>query len=151
MGAWFPQLLDVDDAFAEEHLLPAEYRLYRQMDRRDRHHACFVTKALLIQEPGVSSVLVRAALLHDVGKVRLPYRLWQRIAVHLYSPRNLPSEPPMSGLRGAWQVKLHHAQYGAEMIRSVGGGEAVAQLVARHHRPGADAQAILLKRIDEKT
>jgi putative nucleotidyltransferase with HDIG domain len=151
LGAWFPKLLIVDDTFAEEYLLPVEYRLYRKMDRRDRHHAYFVAKTLLAHEPGASSVLVRAALLHDVGKVRLPFRLWQRIAVHLYTPRRLPSEPPMRGLRGAWQVKLHHAQYGAEMIRLAGGGEAVAELVARHHRPGEDAQAELLKRIDEKT
>lgn len=57
----------------------------------------------------------------------------------------------MSGLRGAWQIKLHHAEYGAEIIRSVGGDEEVAQLVARHHRPGEDTQAELLRRIDEKT
>lgn len=147
--AVWPALAPPDDAFAATHLPPAERRLYLSMDPRDRHHACEVAKALLRRHPDAEGALVRAALLHDVGKAARPYRVLERILVHLLPERSLPEEPRLKGLDGAMQMKLHHQRYGARMIRSAGGSEAVARLVERHHVPGGEAE--LLRRIDDET
>ncbi len=149
LRAVWPSLAPPDDAFARRTLPEAEYRVYERMDRRDRHHACEVAKALLARHPGAPDELVRAALLHDVGKSERRYRVLERVLVHLLPERQVPAEPRLGGLAGALQVKRHHQTYGARMIRSAGGSEAVARLVEAHHVVGGDAE--LLRRIDDET
>lgn len=147
--AFLPGLAKPDDPFARQYLNTPEYILYSTMDVRDRDHACQVAKTLLAGYPQASSELVRAALLHDVGKSGSSYRPWQRIAVHLYTPKNIPVTPRFGGLKGAQQRHLHHGQYGAELIRKQGGDERVAEIVAKHHDPQGDGEARLLQRVDE--
>lgn len=140
-----------DDAFARSRLPSAEYRLYAAMDARDREHAVRVTRTLLTRHPEASDELVRAALLHDVGKADRPYRVWERILVHLWAPSDIAAQPRLEGLRGAWQVRLHHAEYGAERVRRAGGSERVASLIARHHAEDAGPEAAKLRAADELT
>lgn len=148
--ALFPVLARPDDAFAMGMLTGAEYRLYRRLDRRDRAHACAVARLLLTLYPDASPELRRAALLHDIGKVNVRYNPWLRILVALYTPERVASEPRFSGLRGAWQLKRHHDRYGAALIVSAGGDARVAEIVARHHRPGDDAEALRLREADAR-
>jgi putative nucleotidyltransferase with HDIG domain len=145
--AFVPRLARPDDAYAQRLLPPCEYALYARMDARDRLHACKVAKALQA-EGEVSEVLLRAALLHDVGKSVHPYRAWERIAFHLFVPRGLPASPALQGFRRAQQVHVHHAAYGAALIREAGGDARVAELVARHHDPGDDGEARRLARLE---
>jgi putative nucleotidyltransferase with HDIG domain len=147
--AFLPGLAKPDDDFARQYLDGPEYILYAKMDVRDRDHACQVTKTLLEAYPEASPELVRSALLHDVGKSSSRYRPLHRIAVHLYTPENIPASPRYHGLKGAWQRHRHHSQYGADLIRRHGGSERVAELVAKHHDPRGDSEAALLKRVDE--
>jgi putative nucleotidyltransferase with HDIG domain len=147
--AFLPGLVKPDDDFARQYLNGSEYVLYAAMDVRDRHHACSVTKTLLHYYPEASSELLRAALLHDVGKSSSRYRPLHRVAVHLYTPRNIPASPRFHGLKGAWQRHLYHSQYGADLILRHGGDEKVADLVAKHHDPQGDDEAAFLKAIDE--
>ena len=150
LQAFFPSLVNAkaDDAFAGSILSPQEYALYKKMDVRDRHHAHLVAEAVQGRAPDASSTLLRAALLHDVGKSAAPYRAWERILVHLYAP-DVPAAPRFTGPKGMWQRHRHHARYGAEMIRGAGGDERVAEIVARHHQPQGDLEAELLKAVDE--
>ena len=148
LRAFLPRFMETDDTFAETILSPQEYELYKDMDVRDRHHARLVAEAVRGRAPDASAALLRAALLHDVGKSGAPYRAWERIAVHLYAP-DVPAAPRLTGSKGMWQRHRHHAAYGAEMIRSVGGGARVAEIVERHHQPQGDLEAELLKAVDE--
>ena len=154
LRAFVPALARPDDAFAAAWLPPCEFDLYRGMDRRDRDHACRVARRVLAVEPQVSATVVRAALLHDVGKADAPYRAWQRIALHLYRPRR-PSDrapaPAAGTLAAAWQWHQAHAERGARMILAVGGDPAVAALVRQHHDPGAAAGADLIRAVDAST
>lgn len=149
--ALLPPLGRPDDAFARSVLSDVEYALYAAMDARDRHHACEVATELRSRYPAASDTLVRAALLHDVGKARRPYRALERILVHLLPSRELPPEPRLRGLAGALQLKRHHARYGAEMILAAGGHPRVASLVAAHHDGGGPEEAVWLRRIDAET
>ncbi len=150
LQAFFSSLVKTatDDAFSQNILSPQEYKLYKKMDVRDRHHARLVAEAVQARAPDASAALLRAALLHDVGKSGAPYRAWERVLVHLYAP-DVPAAPRLTGTKGMWQRHRHHALYGAEMIRGAGGDERVAEIVARHHQPEGDLEAALLKEVDE--
>ncbi len=140
-----------DDAFARAWLEPSELGLYLAMDPRDRQHATEVAKRLRSREPHASGRLIAAALLHDVGKSALPFRVWERVLAHLLPTSPYPAEPRLQGLAGARQIKRYHHQYGAQMISEVGGREAVARLVGAHQGPSSDPEVALLRHIDDDT
>ena len=148
--AFFPFLAKPDDSFAEGRLSVKEYDLYMQMDVRDRDHACAVAKAVLNYAPHASGRLIRAALLHDIGKCAARYNPFERIFVHLYTPTSIPAEPRVKGLRGSWQRRLHHARYGAEFILSAGGDPEVAEIVRQHHKPEGHAEAEILNLVEAR-
>jgi putative nucleotidyltransferase with HDIG domain len=148
--AFLPRLVRPDDTFARHYLSGAEYILYAKMDPRDRFHAVAVTKTLLKKYPNSSSRLIRAALLHDIGKSSSRYRPVHRILAHIYTPKSIPQTPRLHGLRGAWQRHLYHDQYGADLILSSGGDAKVADIVAKHHDPNGNREAAKLKEVDEQ-
>ena len=107
-----------DDAWAERWLPPEEYALYAELDPRDREHSVLVAKALLSRYTEAPPEVVRAALLHDVGKAVRPYRAAERILTALLEPwlPRLPERPLLPGWRGAVQVRLHHERYAAQRL-----------------------------------
>lgn len=150
LQAFVPALARPDDAWAARWLEPPEAALYLGMDRRDRAHACAVAQAVLRADPAAEPLLVRAALLHDLGKAECRFAAWERIAAHLYCPAELPAEPRLPGLRGAWQAKLHHPSYGAARVRQAGGCAEVAEIIARHHAPQGHALAERLRALEAR-
>jgi putative nucleotidyltransferase with HDIG domain len=151
LRAFVPALASPDDDFARAHLRGGELELYLAMDRRDRHHGVAVARAVLARDPRADDVVVRAALLHDAGKAVAPYRAWERIVVHLYTPRDERLDERVPPLAGAWRRHREHAATGARRIREAGGDPHVADLVERHHEPGPDPQARLLADADRAT
>jgi hypothetical protein len=148
--AFAPALARPDDDFARGVLEGPELRLYLAMDPRDRVHAVAVARAYAARRHG-DRLGLRAALLHDVGKSTAPYRAWERILVHLYTPARLLDGDGGRGLAGAWRRHRLHPERGAAMIVAAGGDPDVADLVARHHRPGSDSRLRLLAALDEGT
>lgn len=146
-----PTLARPDDVWAQGWLSLPEHRLYLTMDPRDRHHAVTVARTLLRARADAPSELVRAALLHDVGKASRPFRVQERVAAHLIRSVPPPPVPRLGGWRGARQLAAHHARYGAEAIREAGGSPRVAELVERHEEPGGDSEAALLWEVDRRT
>ena len=132
-----------DDLWAVSRLTPAEGRVFLQMDARDREHALRVAQALQAAQPEAGDELLAAALLHDCGKLVWPYRVWERVGAGLLPVRNSAalSWPPA-------QVRAHHPQWGAALIRRAGGRARVAALVAVHHAPASDPEAALLHQFD---
>lgn len=137
-----PGLARPDDAFALRWLEGGEAVAYRAMDARDRDHACRVARRLLARHPDAESSTVRAALLHDVGKAERPYRVWERVLVHVWTPAGDAAERLWEPLRGAWRVHAAHAALGAARLRALGVDERVVDLVARHHEPPADDEEL---------
>ena len=131
-----------DDGFAASRLDGGELAAYRAMDPRDRDHACRVARRLLAMHPAAEPARVRAALLHDVGKAVRPYRVWERVLVHLWTPAPALAERFPPGLRAPWRVHRDHAAAGAERLRALGADPRVVDLVARHHEPPGDDEAL---------
>jgi len=147
-----PGLARPDDGFALRWLEEREADAYRAMDPRDRDHACRVARRLLACHPDADPRTVRAALLHDVGKSERPYRVWERVLVHVWTPDPAAAGRFPAALRGAWRVHAEHAELGAGRLRALGVDARVVELVARHHEaPTGDEELRRLAAADEAT
>jgi len=139
-----------DDALAAAFLVGAEFEAYRAMDPRDRDHAGRVARRLLAELPEADPLWVRAALLHDVGKAAVPYRLWERVLVHLWTPEPALAARFPAPFAAAWRRHREHAARGAADLRARGVDARVVDLVARHHdAPAGDEALRRLARADE--
>jgi putative nucleotidyltransferase with HDIG domain len=142
-------------------LTPAQMALFRQMHRSEQAHSIQVTRTVLQSSAGIPDVprrdLLRAALLHDVGKCRFPVRIWER-AIIVLSKAFLPdqasrwgegvAEDGALGWRRAFVVAQQHAAWGAQMAEEAGASPLVAALIRRHQdqrlNPGVDLEDRLL-------
>jgi hypothetical protein len=146
-----PSLAPLDDAWAATQLKPAEYDLFLRLPPSERGHGVEVAKRVLRSRPHASSALVRAALLHDVGKLGFDSSVLERVGAHLLPAADVPPEPRLTGLVGARQARIHHPAYGEALVMATSGDERVADLVRRHHEPGSDEEARILHDCDELT
>jgi hypothetical protein len=125
---------------AAELLNGDQIRLFLQLQPSEQAHALRVMEHLEARGETSPDLLV-AALLHDVGKVRCPLRLWERIlivlgrAFFLHKAKTW-SEGPPSGLRRAFVIAEKHPIWGAEMALEQGVSLLAANLIRRHQETG---------------
>ena len=129
-------LRPVDDRAAVETLTPALLRLFRQMRPGERQHSLNVYQMLRMRGES-DSQLLSAALLHDCGKARAPYWLWERVIVVLVrhvapmaAVRWGHSEP--FGWRRPFAVNIQHPAWGADMVEAAGADPMVIELIRQH-------------------
>lgn len=147
----FPSLARPDDVWAAERLTAGEWELFARLPPVEREHGIEVARRVLRARPDADGVLVRAALLHDVGKLGASHNVVWRVAAHLLPLVDGPMEPRLTGLAGVRQAKAHHATYGARLVRAASADAEVARLVRSHHDPGTDEDARLLHECDDVT
>ena len=104
------------------------------MDLTDQRHCLDVARTLL-QEGTSPHVLIQAALLHDVGKIRGDLTMVQRICLSL-CPRTWMEKlaQGQGKLANAAHVQLIHPQRGAHMAQCFGAEQRVVSLISGHHR-----------------
>jgi putative nucleotidyltransferase with HDIG domain len=117
-------------------LTPAELSLFRRYTVADRRHAYRVFRTLR-RAGQEQTALLRAALLHDVGKTCYRLHLWERVAgalAELVSPARVKrwGQGPVSGWRRAFVIRNQHAEWGAEMAESAGSTAMVVTLIRQH-------------------
>jgi hypothetical protein len=86
-----------DDVWAAKQLPVNELGIYQRMDPRDREHAVRVAQKLLELHPEARSEVVRAAILHDCGKLVRPYNVLERVIVGLIAPEGPRASKLKSG------------------------------------------------------
>jgi hypothetical protein len=128
----------VDDELAATFLSPPLLALFRQMRRSEQQHSLNVLRTL--RSRGYDDpVLMVAALLHDAGKCRAPYHLWDRVIVVLAKAvapdrvRQWGSGEP-TGWRRPFAVSIQHPRWSAEMAAAAGADPLVIDLIAAHQR-----------------
>lgn len=120
-------------------LSPELLALFLQMQPGEQAHSLKIFQQLKNQ--GESSPdLLAAALLHDVGKIRYPLRLWERVWVVLaqaWLPRLAAEwgQGQPTGLRRALAAAVQHPAWGAELVAAAGGAPLLVELIRRHQQP----------------
>ena len=118
------------------YLSPVEVVLFTKMPVPDQNHSYRVFRSLL-DSGEVDEDLVKAALLHDIGKGKHPLRRWERVFAVLVC-RIMPAtalawgngEP--EGFKRPLVIIHQHPDWGAELARQAGGSELLVWLIQNH-------------------
>jgi hypothetical protein len=146
------------DAALQALVTPAQWVLLERLAPADRVHLLKVHRELIRaghQDPD----LLRAALLHDVGKAdeSVNVTLTHRVLNVLLNSLAPALKPRMTGKNDGWirhgmYLTLHHPSLGAELVRLTGASERTCWLI-EHHTDGTirdDAQLAALQAVDAK-
>jgi hypothetical protein len=141
----------VDDAQAERYLTPPLFALYCQMRRTERQHSLRVLNGLL--DAGYTQPdLLTAGLLHDVGKIRAPFFLPEKVVVVLtravfpalfyrwgsHADRDYTRFPGILSWRRPFAISVQHPAWSADIVAEAGGSALVVDLIRRHADPLPD-------------
>lgn len=150
-----PRVDPVERSLVVVRLTPAERALFARLTAAYQRHSLGVLRRL--EAAGYTDAdLLRAALLHDVGKAEAGIGLHHRVLAVLL-PRFAPtlwgrlvSEEAATGWRRPFYVQRHHAALGARLAQAAGASARTVALIARHHDPAAadDEELRALRRAD---
>ena len=156
------RLRKADRQLAESYLEEAGLFLFNQMSYADQKHAVNVGRYLLSAKVDTTGadlkLLIKAALLHDVGKVKGEISWWNRLIVGVIRRcfpklRQKRAKRGEKGLNHALYVDLTHPDRGAYMAQSLGIDSKVVSLIKHHHDPlneQVSLELVLLQAADAK-
>ncbi|MBK8934760.1 MAG: HD domain-containing protein [Chloroflexi bacterium] len=117
-------------------LTPAETTLFQHFSNSDQWHSYRVMKTLQAANH-IHPDLLTAALLHDVGKTRVPLSVWERswvVVGQVIWPKKTAvwgQDAPL-GWKRPFVVKAQHPAWGADMAAAAGSSELAVGLIRRH-------------------
>lgn len=119
-------------------LSPAEVALFRCFGVADQRHSYAVMQALRETGHEDQVYLLRAALLHDIGKTRVPLQWWERVAgsvAELLVPSVMErwGTGRATGWRRPFVIRAQHAAWGALMAEAAGSSDETVTFI-RHHQ-----------------
>ncbi len=152
--ALFAWTQPVDDALAAEVLSPPLMALFKQMRRSEQLHSLNVLRTLRAQGH-TDPALLTAALIHDVGKTRASYLIWDRVLVVLVKAiapgavKRWGLSAP-TGWRRPFAVSVQHPRWSAEMAAQAGADPLAVMLIADHQNhleypPQTQAEQLLVQ------
>ncbi len=117
-------------------LSPSEMSLFARFALNDQWHSYRVMK--MLREAGHEHrALLVAALLHDIGKTKLPLSIWERSLIVLGSLL-LPGrsvawgQGEAAGWKRPFAVKVQHPAWSASMVTATGTDLLAIELIRRH-------------------
>ncbi len=146
-----------DREFIEQHLNSEAQKLFWAMNVPDQRHALNVAYTALRLANNYSNVnsklLVKCALLHDVGKVKGDISTIDKIITVIgdYFFQNQLRKwekqgrgSKMQNLRHAFYIYFHHAAVSAGMLRKIGERPEMIDIIANHHKTPAEGDPLEL-------
>lgn len=132
--------------FIVKNLTDWERVFFDQMDSIDQRHAFEVAKTIMndprIQTSEERTLLIKVALLHDIGKIKGDFTITQRVLVKIinhFFPKtrekllNSEDNQTKGTLANAIYVQSVHAKRGSYMLFVTGADDVVVDLVKNHH------------------
>jgi len=107
-----------DEVWAEDHLMPGEVELWRQMSNEDRRHSFKVARRFVEAHPPATRAEIAGALLHDVGKIECGLGTWGRVAASV-----------VGGRTEKFRTYHDHERIGAELAAAAGSEPVTVELI----------------------
>ncbi len=160
--ALFAKMEPKDHAVVDRYLNEIEKLLFYRMQPAVQKHCVNVAETVSViagARPDLDhSLLMKAALLHDIGKsglkISLTDRIWyvlvRKFSSGLAQKLARPGKSPlMSRLRNAFYIHLNHGKIGASMAQNAGLSEELVFFVRNHHNTnlisGSEELEILIR------
>ncbi|MCC5465174.1 HDIG domain-containing metalloprotein [Pelosinus baikalensis] len=151
-----------DREFIEQHLSSKAQNLFWAMNVPDQRHVLNVAYTALHLADNHSNVnsklLVKCALLHDVGKVKGDVSTVDKIITVIgdyFFPNQLRKwgkqgrGSKVANLRHAFYIYFHHAAISAGMLREIGESPEMIEIIAKHHKTPAENDPLELTLLRE--
>jgi hypothetical protein len=145
-----------DQDGAGEVLSSEELNLFRQLLAADQNHSLRVLQSLIFEGESDPDLL-KAALLHDLGKMRYPLRRWERVLAVLateFFPRKVQTwgRKNPTGIYRPLVVLQQHPRWGAELAEAIGSSARTIWFIHNHEKEhpdgvSADADLTLLRKL----
>ena len=119
-----------------EVLSPQLLQLFQRMQPAEQKHCLNVYKKLCTAGETNRDLLI-AALLHDVGKIKFPLHVWERVEIVLLNklaPGKAATWGTLQpvGWRKPFAVALKHPGWGADLAEQAGASPLTVSLIRRH-------------------
>jgi putative nucleotidyltransferase with HDIG domain len=157
LAALTAKITAADREFIRENLKAEERSLFYGMNLPDQRHAlnvAYTALALAQDRTGVNlELLVKSALLHDVGKVRGDVSTMDKILtvmIHKLAPGwsrgwgRFGRGTKLANLRHAVYIYFHHPERSAELLATVSVRQEILGIVRRHHEEPQDNEPVEL-------
>ncbi|WP_378954092.1 HD domain-containing protein [Pelosinus sp. sgz500959] len=154
-----------DRLFVNRYLTSSEQILFWGMNLPDQRHVLNVAYTALRLAKAHKNIdinlLVRCALLHDVGKIKGDVSTMDKIITvigHRFAPRwskkwgRLGRGNRLMNIRHAFYIYFYHAHRSSTMLKAIGASPKVIELVAKHHETPAEhdpLELMLLRKSDD--
>ena len=139
-----PATLDLTPA--KSVLTETQMCLFSRLQPSEQAHGLRVLKATealqerypeLTKAVSPAADLRTAALLHDIGKIRYPLRIWDRVLIVLgkqWFPNKMKqwAESQPKGWRRPFVVAAQHPSWGAALAREAGTSTLTTRLISKH-------------------
>lgn len=127
-------------------LTPSLFELFCRMTPAERYHA-YCAWQTLREQGHTNRDLLTAALLHDVGKSKMPLAVWEKVAIVLgfkFAPRLAEGWGQRETVQPSWfarpfVVAVQHPAWGADMVEAAGGSSVAVALIRHHQSKSKDA------------
>ena len=158
-------IIPEDKVFVSRYLNASEQQLFWGMNVPDQRHALNVTQTALqlakLQQLIDINLLVKCALLHDVGKIKGDVSTVDKIITvmgHNLAPRwakqwgRLGRGSKLDNMRHAFFIYFNHGERSAAMLKKIGVAPQIVEIVAKHHKAPADhdpLELVILRKSDD--
>ncbi|WP_196593062.1 HD domain-containing protein [Pectinatus sottacetonis] len=152
-----------DELFIKAHLSDKELKLFNDMNAYDKCHAVNVAvtaEKMAEQRVDINNeLLIKAALLHDIGRDRYT-NLWDKVFTVIICSisKSLSlrlAEKNARGIGGKWRRNLYicinHAELSAQKLEKIN-QKSIAAIVRQHHAeplPDDNEELVILRKADE--
>lgn len=123
-----------DKTFIEKYLDSNEQELFYKLRVSEQRHSLNVSYGCY-KEMSDNTTLIKAALLHDIGKIDSNLSIINKSLVVVFMALSIKDSYLPTFLRQAINYKLNHGQLGYELLKNIVFDEKVLMLIKYHHYP----------------
>ncbi|QUH25778.1 HD domain-containing protein [Serpentinicella alkaliphila] len=128
------KIYNEDKIFIEKYLNNKEQELFYKLRLSEQRHSLNVAYGCN-KEMSANSTLIKAALLHDIGKISSNLSIINKSLVVISIALKIKDSYLPIFLRQALNYKLNHGHLGYELLKNLVSDEKMLMLIKHHHYP----------------